>query len=130
VRSGRTEVTPPGFVEQWRRLSDLGIPVLAVRDTPRFPYDVPDCVHRLGLDGDPCGIDRDAVYAPDPPYAHLDVPPNVSFLDMADYVCDDTRCPVEIGNVLLYLDDNHLTASYATTMAPLIEDQVVSAIGG
>jgi peptidoglycan/LPS O-acetylase OafA/YrhL len=130
VRIGLTEQTPPGFVEQWRRLADLGIPVLAIRDNPRFPHDVPDCVRRQGREGDPCGVDRDTVYAADPPYAHLDVPPNVSFLDLADHVCTDTRCPTEIGNVLVYLDDNHLTASYATTMAPVIEDQVVSAIGG
>ena len=32
--------------------------------------------------------------------------------------------------MLVYLDDNHLTAAYATTMAPVIEDQVVDAIGG
>jgi peptidoglycan/LPS O-acetylase OafA/YrhL len=130
VRSGLTEQTPPGFVAQWWRLADLGIPVLAVRDNPRFAFDVPDCVRRQGREGDPCGVDRDSVYAADPPYAHLDVPPNVSFLDLADHVCDDTRCPAEIGNVLVYLDDNHLTASYATTMAPVIEDQVVSAVGG
>jgi hypothetical protein len=54
----------------------------------------------------------------------------VTFLDLAEYVCTDTRCPAEIGNVLVYLDDNHLTASYATTIAPVIEDQVVSAVGG
>jgi peptidoglycan/LPS O-acetylase OafA/YrhL len=130
VRLGRTEQTPSGFVEQWWRLHDLGIPVLAVRDNPRFPYDVPDCVDRHGRDGDLCGVDRDAIYAPDPPYTQLDVPPNVSFLDLADALCDDTRCPAEIGNVLVYLDDNHLTAAYATTMAPVIEDQVVDAIGG
>jgi peptidoglycan/LPS O-acetylase OafA/YrhL len=130
VRSGLTEQTPPGFVEQWRRLADLDIPVLAVRDNPRFAHDVPDCVRRQGREGDPCGVDRDTVYAADPPYAQLDVPPNVSFLDLADYVCTDTRCPAEIGNVLVYLDDNHLTASYATTMATVIEDQVVSAVGG
>ena len=130
VRSGLTEQTPPGFVAQWWRLAELDIPVLAVRDNPRFAFDVPDCVRQQGREGDPCGVDRDSVYAADPPYAHLDVPPNVSFLDLADHVCDDTRCPAEIGNVLVYLDDNHLTASYATTMAPLIEDQVVSAVGG
>jgi peptidoglycan/LPS O-acetylase OafA/YrhL len=130
VRGGLTEQTPPGFVEQWRRMADLGIPVLAVRDNPRFAYDVPDCVRQRGRDGDPCGMDRDTVYAADPPYAQLDVPPNVSFLDLAEFVCDDTRCPAEIGNVLVYLDDNHLTASYATTMAPVIEDQVVSAVEG
>jgi hypothetical protein len=58
------------------------------------------------------------------------VPPTVTFLDLADHLCDDARCPAEIGNVLVYLDDNHLTASYATTMAPVIEDQVVAAVGG
>jgi peptidoglycan/LPS O-acetylase OafA/YrhL len=130
VRSGLTEQTPAGFVEQWWRLDDLGIPVLAIRDNPRFAYDVPDCVRQEGRDDDPCGVERDAVYASEPPYAQLDVPPNVSFLDLADYLCDDTRCPAEIGNVLVYLDDNHVTASYATTMAPMIEDQVVAAVGG
>jgi hypothetical protein len=32
---------PPGFVEQWRRLYDLGIPVLAVLGI-HGSYDVPD----------------------------------------------------------------------------------------
>jgi peptidoglycan/LPS O-acetylase OafA/YrhL len=130
VRTGLTEHTPAGFVEQWWRLADLDIPVLAVRDNPRFAYDVPDCVRQHGRDDDPCGVDRGSVYAADPPYTRLNVPPNVSFLDLADYLCDDTRCPAEIGNVLVYLDDNHVTASYATTMAPVIEDQVVAAVGG
>jgi hypothetical protein len=75
-------------------------------------------------------VDRESVYAADPPYTRLDVPPNVSFLDLADHLCNDTRCPAEIGNVLVYLDDNHVTASYAATMAPVIEDQVVAAVGG
>jgi hypothetical protein len=128
VRSGLTEQTPAGFVEQWLRLHDLDIPVLAIRDNPRFAHDVPDCVRRHGRDDDPCGVDRDSVYASDPPYTQLDVPPNVSFLDLAEVLCDDTRCPTVIGNVLVYLDSNHVTASYATTMAPIIEDQVVDAI--
>jgi hypothetical protein len=58
------------------------------------------------------------------------VPDNVAFLDTADLVCGPELCPAEIGNVLVYLDDNHLTASYATTMAPMIEDQVVAVVGG
>jgi len=129
VRIGLTEQTPPGFVEQWQRLADLDVPVLAVRDNPRFDYSVPDCVRQKDREGDPCGVDRDAVYAAEPPWARLDVPSNVTFLDLADYVCTESRCPAVIGNVLVYLDDNHLTAAYATTMAPLIEDQVLSAMG-
>lgn len=130
VRSGLTEQTPPGFVEQWRHLADLDIPVLAFRDNPRFAYDVPDCVRQEGREGDPCGVDRAEVYADEPPYALLDVPPNVTFIDLADQICDEERCPAVIGNVLVYLDDNHLTASYATTIAPLIEDQVLAALDG
>jgi hypothetical protein len=127
VRTGLTEQTPPGFVERWRQLDGLGIPVLAVRDNPRFDYSVPDCVQTDGAD---CGADREAVYAAVPPYAQLDdVPGNVSFLDISDAVCDAARCPAVIGNVLVYLDDNHLTASYTTSMSGLLEEQIVAALG-
>jgi len=34
-----------------------------------------------------------------------------------------------IGNVLVYLDDNHLTASYSASMAPLVEGDVLAALG-
>jgi peptidoglycan/LPS O-acetylase OafA/YrhL len=128
VRSGGTEQTPPGFVEQWWRLHDLGVPVLAIRDNPRFAFSMPDCVQQYGRDAARCGIDRADVYAPLAPYAELaDVPPNVTFLDTADVVCDSDRCPAEIGNVLVYLDDNHLTGSYARSMAGPVEQQVLEA---
>lgn len=138
VRVGLTEQTPPGFVQQWRRLNELGIPVLAVRDNPRFDNSMPDCVQRSdpthGTDHTAgsvvCGADRDAVYAPQPPWTAVpDIPPNVAFLDIADAVCDPTFCAAVIGNVLVYLDDNHLSASYATSMAVLLDNDVTSALG-
>ena len=70
------------------------------------------------------------VYASVPPWAHLpDVPANVRFLDIADRVCGPDRCPAVVGNVLVYLDDNPLTASYSASMAPLIEGDVLAALG-
>ncbi len=130
VRTGLTEQTPPGFVAQWTRLDALGIPVLAVRDNPRFDFSVPDCVQQRGRGAVECGAPREAVYHADPPWTRLaDVPPNVTFLDIADAVCDATTCPGEVGNVLVYLDDNHLTATYATSMATLLETEVLAAVG-
>jgi peptidoglycan/LPS O-acetylase OafA/YrhL len=130
VRVGLTEQTPPGFVEQWSRLAEMDIPVLAVRDNPRFDFSVPDCVQQNGRDTLECGVDRAAVYAAVPPYEELpDVPPNVVFLDLADLVCDATRCPAEIGNVLVYLDDNHLTATYTASMSGLVEEQIIAGLG-
>lgn len=129
VRVGPTEQTPAGFVERWRRLDELGIPVLAVRDNPRFDFSMPDCAAA----GDPalCGAPREDVYSATPPWSRVDdIPGNVRFLDLADAVCEPDFCPAAIGNVLVYLDDNHLSASYSTSMAPLVEAEVRAALGG
>ncbi|MDT7615491.1 MAG: hypothetical protein QOF00_2938 [Pseudonocardiales bacterium] len=130
VMPGLTERTPPGFPAQWKRVTDLGIPVLAVRDNPRFTFSMPDCVQQNGVDSARCIVDRDDIYAPVPPYENVpDVPAGVTFLDTADAICTPTMCPPAVGNVLVYLDNNHLTRSYATTMAGRIESRVVAAIG-
>ncbi|MGE3286217.1 MAG: acyltransferase family protein [Pseudonocardia sp.] len=130
ARSGRTEQLPPGFVEQWTRLDALGIPVLAVRDNPRFDGSMPECIERNGRGSPVCGADRESVYGPEPPWVNaFGIPANVRFLDIADTVCDGAFCPAEIGNVLVYMDDNHLSATYAATMADLIEEAVAAAIG-
>jgi hypothetical protein len=130
ARVGQTEQTPPGFVEQWRRLDAEGIPVIALRDNPRFDHSVPDCVQTHPDDIDGCGVDRADVYAPTPPWAGLpDIPPNVTFVDIADAVCDARRCPPAIGNVLVYMDDNHLTATYSTSMSHLLASRIEEGLG-
>jgi hypothetical protein len=53
----------------------------------------------------------------------LDLPSNVRFLDIADAVCDQTFCPAQVGNVLVYLDDNHLSVSYVRSMVPVLQDR-------
>jgi peptidoglycan/LPS O-acetylase OafA/YrhL len=129
VRAGLTEVTPPGFVEQWWRLHELGIPVLAARDNPRFDFSPPDCLAQRGRFAPECGVERAAVYTSEPPWTQVDVPPTVSFLDLSDQLCDAVQCPAEIGNVLVYMDDNHLTATYAATMAHAVEQQMADSLG-
>jgi peptidoglycan/LPS O-acetylase OafA/YrhL len=120
VRAGLTEETPPGFVEAWQRLDEAGIPVVALRDNPRFDQWPAECVETHGRGAPECELPRDALYAPEPPYASMDVPPNVGFLDLTDHICTETVCPPEIGNVMVYLDDNHLSASYARSLAPVV----------
>lgn len=129
VRRGRTEVMPGGFVGQWERLDAMGIPVLAIRANPRFDYSPPDCLQRRGRENPSCGVARDAVYSPDPPWTRVPIPGNVTFLDTANLLCDATRCPAEVGNVLVYMDDNHISAMFAASLAPVIDRQVRDAFG-
>ncbi|WP_084143785.1 acyltransferase family protein [Amycolatopsis taiwanensis] len=129
VRVGVPEITPPGFVAQWQKLAAENIPVLATRDNPRYDFPPSACVETAGPDAPECATPRADLYAPDPPYAGLDdIPPNVSFLDFSDYYCLPDVCPPVIGNVLLYLDNNHLTATYLSTMAPIVGDAIEAAL--
>ncbi|WP_134714902.1 acyltransferase family protein [Saccharomonospora xinjiangensis] len=129
VRAGLTEWTPPGYVEQWQALHDAGIPVVAIRDSPRYDFEPSECVQKHGADAPRCAGVRADLLSPHPPYLDMEgVPPTVSFLDFSDYFCDAQTCPPVIGNVLVYLDDNHVTATYLETMSPIVETRLVEAL--
>ncbi len=42
------------------------------------------------------------------------------YADLTPLFCTAERCPVIIGNELVYRDDNHVTIEYAQTLAPVI----------
>ncbi|MET9224293.1 acyltransferase family protein [Lentzea sp. NPDC003310] len=124
VRVGLTEVTPPGFVERWRQLDAEGIRVVAVRDNPRYNFSVLDCVQVHGPAAR-CGAPRADLLAPVPPYAHLDVPANVSFLDFSDHLCTEDLCPPVIDDLLVNFDDNHVSATFMRSLSEVVEEALV-----
>jgi hypothetical protein len=125
---GAEEVLPPGFVAAWRQLSDAGIRVVGMRDSPRHELDVPDCLARLGDAAPECRTARSQVYA-DGLLPAADLPPGVDVLDTSAYFCTDTVCPPVIGNVRVYMDFNHVTASYMSTVRPLLEADLLALTG-
>jgi peptidoglycan/LPS O-acetylase OafA/YrhL len=124
----RGEYLRMAAVRQWRRLGDMGIPVLAIRDTPRLPFRAPECVEQTGRDG--CVFPKYAsLTRASPTSALVSAPPNVTFADLNDQLCPRDRCPSVIGNVLVYWDSSHFTATYARTMAPALRTHVRRATG-
>jgi peptidoglycan/LPS O-acetylase OafA/YrhL len=129
VGAGITETTPQGFLDRWARLDRAGIPVVALRDNPRFGFDVAACVAERTPDDPACARDRDDVLPSDASYTTMpNVPGNVSFLDFTDYICGMDVCPATVGNVLVYMDDNHLTATFLTTLSPIVDKQMSAAL--
>lgn len=119
----REEYVPDGFLTQWRSLSAAGIPVLGIRDNPRFPFDPPECVAARGPDA--CQLARDAVLAPVNPADAIDGRPDTVFpIDLTAWLCHPEVCPVVAGNLLIYRDDDHLTATYAAALAPYLEQEI------
>ncbi|SON59010.1 O-acetyltransferase OatA [Mycobacterium simulans] len=42
------------------------------------------------------------------------------YADLTDLFCSPDRCPVIVGNTLVFRDDNHVTTEYAQLLAPVI----------
>ncbi|WP_197319128.1 acyltransferase family protein [Saccharomonospora sp. NB11] len=129
VRVGLQEWTPEGYVRQWERLNEAGIPVAAIRDNPRFDFEPAGCAQIQGITSEKCGHPRDEMYHAVPPYETMPVPPNTSFVDLSDYFCTPTHCPPVIGNVLVYMDDNHVSDTFMKTLSPVLQTKLLAALG-
>ena len=42
------------------------------------------------------------------------------YADLTELFCTADRCPVIVGNTLVYFDQSHLTAEYSQLLAPVI----------
>jgi hypothetical protein len=120
-----------GQIEQWRRLDGIGIPVIAVRDNPWYRFELPPCVVAYGSQARRCGGDRAqlGLTQPVPIPAGYTVPRNVHPLDLTDLYCEATFCPPVIGNIMVYRDEHHITATYARTMGPFMAQAILRLMG-
>ncbi|MEV0247207.1 acyltransferase family protein [Nocardia sp. NPDC050712] len=122
-RPDRGDGVPPEYLDVWTELSNRDLNVLAVRDTP-WPrrdgvgYRAIDCLAHRG-NAFSCGIDRATALDPEnPALAPASAYPNVYPFDLTDALCRPDRCLAAEGNVLVYRDEHHVSASYARTLAP------------
>lgn len=128
------DVTPRQYVDLWRALGDQGIGVLAIRDTPWInrgtgPERAGDC---LGDGGTPeeCGMPREVSIAPINPSslaaAGLD---SVRLIDLTDGLCSADGCPAVVGNVIVYHDSHHLSATWVRSASGELARQMGPATG-
>ncbi|MFC9664533.1 acyltransferase family protein [Nocardia sp. NPDC127606] len=114
--------TPTDYLHVWAALSDRGLNVVAVRDTPwlrrgTVRYKATDCLAGGG-NRTSCGMRReDALDPVNPGLEPASAFPSVFPIDLTDAVCEPTLCAVAEGNILIYHDEHHLTASYSRSLA-------------
>ncbi|HNV40502.1 MAG TPA: hypothetical protein PKM37_02845, partial [Ornithinibacter sp.] len=54
----------------------------------------------------------------------------VELLDLTAWICPGGQCPVVIGHVAVHRAGDHVTATYASTLAPQLTAAVDSALAG
>ncbi|WP_416382078.1 acyltransferase family protein [Nocardia cyriacigeorgica] len=126
--------TPPEYLDVWTALSDRGLNVVALRDTPWLRrdgvrYRAIDCLARRGTPTS-CGMHRSDALGPNNPAAEPAAAfPNVFPIDLNDAVCGPDICSVVEGNILIYHDEHHLTASYSRSLAAELKRQLGPVLG-
>ncbi|WP_417234324.1 acyltransferase family protein [Arthrobacter sp.] len=125
----------PGYAEGIRPFLAQGKQVVAMRDTPRFTYSVPECVDLHGADSPTCQAPADELVAAHSPLADLRrenadgrLPGKLGYLDMTEALCPEGMCRPVVGNVLVYMDESHLTKTYARSTADIFERRFRAAL--
>ncbi|MCI4676024.1 acyltransferase family protein [Candidatus Mycolicibacterium alkanivorans] len=128
------DVMPATYIGVWQTLSDNKIPILAMRDTPWLvrngqPFFPSDCLAKGG-DAVSCGIKRsDMLSGRNQTLDFLGQFPLMRVLDLSDTVCRPDWCRAVEGNVLVYRDSHHISATYMRTLIPELSRQLGPATG-
>ncbi|WP_445170732.1 acyltransferase family protein [Mycolicibacterium sp. Dal123E01] len=105
-----------------RQLRDTGAQVLVLGPIPSPHANVPICVSGHLDDVTACALSRSAAVdqAGIAAEAAAAAAGGGHYADLSDLFCTAERCPVIVGNTLIYLDVSHLTFQYSRFLTPAI----------
>ena len=111
-----------GLARMVREVRATGARVLVLGPTPKPRADVPDCLSRHLRNAVACATPR--AVAVDARGLRAErrsvLRAGGSYLDVTPWLCTKATCAVVVGNLLAYRDDNHLSTTYTTWLAPLL----------
>jgi len=117
-----TRALAAGWIPVLRRLRASGTEVVTMLDPPRVPFDVPACVSEHLDELGRCTFARAGAMArSETVSAAWRGVRGVRVLDATDQFCLGEVCPSVIGDVLVYRNSGHVTASFAATLAPWLD---------
>jgi peptidoglycan/LPS O-acetylase OafA/YrhL len=125
-RAEYKEISASATVESWNALRESGKIVIALRDVPGMAEgeNAPECIERNMDEYDPC------TWKPTEKYdfmmdAAKDEKSPTPVVDLTKYFCtDDGVCHTVIGGAIVYFDGDHLTYTFAQTLAPFMGEQI------
>ncbi len=126
------DVLVEGYTRRWSSLAADGVPVVVLGDTPLSPDDLDVCAAWHAEDLDACTVPAGPAVAgsglPVQEEAAASAGEGVTLLDLTPWICPGGRCPVVIGHVAVHRPGNHVTATYARTLAPQVAAAVTAAL--
>ncbi|RUV00241.1 acyltransferase [Mesorhizobium sp. M6A.T.Cr.TU.017.01.1.1] len=106
-----------GLRSLWSKLTQTGSQIVAIRNTPYIRFDPGDCLRTTPTK---CFTKRSEVESNSTFALAAKSQKNVVFVDMTDAICGPLLCPAVAGNIIVWRDLHHLTASYSLALAPYL----------
>jgi peptidoglycan/LPS O-acetylase OafA/YrhL len=131
------QVTPDmwrgGLRRTYSRLTSAGITTVVIRGTPRTWFNVPSCLSRRAAQvpfAQACEYERERSTLPVAIAAQNEAAKGlpIRFVDMNDQICASKWCSVVRNGVVVFTDDNHLTASFSRSVAPVLGARLDAAL--
>lgn len=108
-------------------LTARGTNVIGVRDNPRWEQDMFACAQENLRNASECGAPIDMKMAStDPSSEVLGRYENTYEIDFTEQLCPDGFCEAIIGNIIVYMDSNHLNKSFAQTLVSAATEQLAA----
>ena len=107
--------------ETFQRMMSSGKQVTVVRDVPdTHRTNFPSCIETSDSDSAPCSFARSGALVDDVVQDAVALSPGVGFVDLSRYFCDESTCYGVIGDVVVFADENHVSGTFARTLAPYL----------
>jgi hypothetical protein len=130
----RFETAVAGFSRAWRAAPRSVERIVVIRDTPKSETATHACIERA-IDrrrraGTACALPRRVAVEADPAAvaATRMRSSRVRVVDLNRFICDRRLCYPVVGGALVYKDQHHLTAVFATTLGPYLLRAVERAV--
>jgi peptidoglycan/LPS O-acetylase OafA/YrhL len=113
-----------GYVSMLERLRATGARLIALKDLPKSPRDMTDCVSENLDDLRRCAFRPGAEYKDSFDARAVDEVEGAELVDLTPAICADDLCFGVIGDALVYRDNDHMTATFSRTLAPWLDREL------
>ena len=131
VPTGYGSIWQDGVAAIFRFLHHNASHVLFISDGPTLGPWAPDCISGHLSDVRPCMSSLGAATRlPEVKAQELALAKReqISSVDPTPWFCTPSVCPVIVGNILLYRDNEHMTPQWSKFIAPVVSNYVVAAM--
>jgi peptidoglycan/LPS O-acetylase OafA/YrhL len=110
-----------GYLRTLRRIQAAGATAVVIRDNPTSAEDVPSCVSEDIQHLARCAFPRHQEWDREYDVRAAERSPGTHLISFIADICPGELCRAVIGNALTYRDKDHLTATFARTLEPMLE---------